>query len=859
MNAYPGASYPGSHYSNNFGRPTHGNFPQPKKSKSKKVKQVVKAAIAGYVAHKAAKKARKGLFSPSLFSHRRNYYHSSSFGHGFGHGGYGHGYGRGFGGSGMGTAAAAAVGGKVAKKILGAYVKIQIAKYALKFGAEAAKIYFYHKLGYNLRDEAIDKFIRRYQNRGEQRRRLLRLRGAALNSTLPFNITAGEDCARSCRDNDTRLCLFTFKVHLYQTLTRACYDCPRNLTDCLRPECIFGAGERRLLTVVNRQLPGPAIEVCHNDRVLVEVLNDLPSAGVTLHWHGLTMDSDQFMDGVGGLTQCPIQPRETFTYSFKANFPGTHYWHAQDGLLRGEGLYGPLIVRKPDEYEPNKFFYDHDLTAHVLTISDLPSRTSEAQFAERFFNEDTPPATNLLINGRAGTKEGSKATLPYARIDVEKDKRYRIRVINAASLNCPVRLVAPAGHNFTVIATDGANIAAFYTHSLVVYNGERWDVVLTADQTPGRYWLTVLGEVECEGRSQNVVVSYKTNVPDPLLEVDNNTAAGNSSGGTSSAPNATLSEEDILNVIEDTELPTEEPITEDTSVLRANTFAEDCSSPNVTCLDEMLSLVYSPLPDYMAEPLVEDTIFLGFGAQPLYNSHFYSLLYYGPEFMPPAKRSKTPQVNNLSLRLPAKPLLMDSNPPRRSFCNAAGVRRKNCVGDYCECLHSEEIEHGRVVELVLVNEGLKNETLPQPVHLHGYRFWVLSQVVYDANSTANGTSADAVDTSTPAASPASDGAAEEPEEDALPESPDSDGFTRLKALNLFSRDQLKRNFFHPIMKDTIMIPPGGYAIVRFHAQNNGYWLGESQVLLQAAGGQGFVLQVGNRTQLPRLPKGFPTC
>lgn len=42
---------------------------------------------------------------------------------------------------------------------------------------------------------------------------------------------------------------------------RACYDCPSNATDCLRPDCIPGAGVSRLLAVVNHQLPGPAIQV----------------------------------------------------------------------------------------------------------------------------------------------------------------------------------------------------------------------------------------------------------------------------------------------------------------------------------------------------------------------------------------------------------------------------------------------------------------------------------------------------------------------------------------------------------------------------------------------------------------------
>ena len=60
-----------------------------------------------------------------------------------------------------------------------------------------------------------------------------------------------------------------------------------------------------------------------------------------------------------------------------------------------------------------------------------------------------------------------------------QDKRYRLRFINAAGLNCPVRLLAPTGHNFTVLATDGANIAAFYTHSLLIYNGKGATVLAT--------------------------------------------------------------------------------------------------------------------------------------------------------------------------------------------------------------------------------------------------------------------------------------------------------------------------------------------------------------------------------------------
>ncbi|KAF2354537.1 Multicopper oxidase type 2 [Trinorchestia longiramus] len=637
----------------------------------------------------------------------------------------------------------------------------------------------------------------------------------------------------------TATCAY-FSIYLYHIdFCRACYDCPNNVTDCLRPECVTGGGQRRLLTVVNRQMPGPAIEVCHGDRILVEVQNELPAAGVTLHWHGLTMDDDPYMDGVNGLTQCSIRPREKFMYSFKANFPGTHFWHGQNGLQRGDGLYGPLIVRKPDDQEPNKLFYDHDLTAHVLTISDLAARDMESLYTERYFNEEQTPPTTILINGRGGEHSGSILTRPFARMNIVKDKRYRVRIINAAALNCPFRVIAPLGHNFTVISADGSSVSAFYTHSLVVYNGERWDVVLTADQSPGLYWLTVLGEGECNGLSQNVVVSYKASVPDPLMDAANSTAG-----------NQTVLPDEILNASEDTDVPSEPFITSDTSILRANTHSENCSSPNITCVHEMRSLVFAPMPGHLTEPWVEETFFLAFGSLPVHNSHFYSLLYYGPEFMPPKKRSRTPQINNLSLRLPAKPLLLDKSPLKRHACSADGVRRKDCVGDYCECLHTHQADVGNIVELVLINEGRANETLPQPFHLHGHRFWVLGQEVY------NSTAADIV-------RPANATAASEFEanetDSSLPQPSDMNGFTRLHALNMFSNNHFVRNFWHPIMKDTIMIPPGGYTIVRFQAYNKGFWLGESQVLLQSAVGQAFMMQIGNITTFPKPPLGFNSC
>ncbi|CAL4103388.1 unnamed protein product [Meganyctiphanes norvegica] len=75
------------------------------------------------------------------------------------------------------------------------------------------------------------------------------------------HLTPGEDCLRECTANDVRACHFKFNVHHYQTLSRACYNCPYNASDCARPHCVPGDGVIRQITVVNNRMPGPPIQV----------------------------------------------------------------------------------------------------------------------------------------------------------------------------------------------------------------------------------------------------------------------------------------------------------------------------------------------------------------------------------------------------------------------------------------------------------------------------------------------------------------------------------------------------------------------------------------------------------------------
>lgn len=69
-------------------------------------------------------------------------------------------------------------------------------------------------------------------------------------------------CLRECKSNSPPMeCHYKFILEWYQTLSRACYDCPHNVTDCFRQDCVPADGTNRAILVVNRKMPGPSIQV----------------------------------------------------------------------------------------------------------------------------------------------------------------------------------------------------------------------------------------------------------------------------------------------------------------------------------------------------------------------------------------------------------------------------------------------------------------------------------------------------------------------------------------------------------------------------------------------------------------------
>lgn len=80
-------------------------------------------------------------------------------------------------------------------------------------------------------------------------------------------------------------CEYNWTVEWYSVLSRACGNCPFNETDCYRPHCVSANGFVRGISVVNRMLPGPQINVCYGDIIKVNVYNLLHMfEGTSIHW-----------------------------------------------------------------------------------------------------------------------------------------------------------------------------------------------------------------------------------------------------------------------------------------------------------------------------------------------------------------------------------------------------------------------------------------------------------------------------------------------------------------------------------------------------------------------------------------------
>ncbi|KAK5108026.1 hypothetical protein LTR62_008861 [Meristemomyces frigidus] len=235
-------------------------------------------------------------------------------------------------------------------------------------------------------------------------------------------------------------------------------------------------GFTRPVMAINGQYPGPTIEANWGDMISITVNNQLQSNGTSIHWHGVRQYHNNGQDGVPGVTECPLAPGQTKTYTFQATQYGSSWYHSHFSCQYGDGVVGQIMIHGPATA-------NYDIELGPLPLTDWYYRTVNyhASLAEHQ-NALPPEADNALINGTMTSNSGGK----YALTPLTPGKKHRVRLMNTAVDNHFV--VSLDGHQMEVIAADFVPIEPFNVSTLFIGIGQRYDVIISADQSPGAYW-----------------------------------------------------------------------------------------------------------------------------------------------------------------------------------------------------------------------------------------------------------------------------------------------------------------------------------------------------------------------------------
>ncbi|KAK7339791.1 hypothetical protein VNO77_20476 [Canavalia gladiata] len=123
----------------------------------------------------------------------------------------------------------------------------------------------------------------------------------------------------------------------------------------------------------------------------------------------------------------------------------------------------------------------------------------------------------------------------------------------------------------------------------------------------------------------------------------------------------------------------------------------------------------------------------------------------------------------------------------------------------------KKLKFNSTVEIVLQNTAFL-DTENHPIHIHGFNFFILAQ-----------------------------------------------GFGNFN----FAQDRVKFNFVNPQMRNTIAVPKGGWAVIRFKADNPGIWMMHCHVDTHMPWGLAMAFEIENgptpSSRLPPPPHDLPKC
>jgi FtsP/CotA-like multicopper oxidase with cupredoxin domain len=233
------------------------------------------------------------------------------------------------------------------------------------------------------------------------------------------------------------------------------------------------------------------------------------------------------MDGVSGITQCPIAPGGSFTYRWRATTYGSSWWHGHHALQYGGGLWGPMVIHGPSHVK-----YDIDLGP--ITLSDY-YHSSYEEVAKNAISNSTdfkvwvPHSDNHLINGKNNyncsmSKASNKCETNAARAQFKfsAGKVHKLRLINTGVQ--AVQIFSIDAHKLQVTSMDWTPVEPYEVDYVALGVGQRAEVLVSAIGDPkAAYYMRTKGGTQCATTFVNETLAtvYYDQAPADAVPVSN--------------------------------------------------------------------------------------------------------------------------------------------------------------------------------------------------------------------------------------------------------------------------------------------------------------------------------------------------
>ncbi|CAI9291597.1 unnamed protein product [Lactuca saligna] len=289
--------------------------------------------------------------------------------------------------------------------------------------------------------------------------------------------------------------------------------------------------ETKTILTVNERFPGPTLYVHEGDTIYVKVHNN-GRYNITIHWHGVKQPRNPWSDGPEYITQCSIQPGDSFNYKiiFSSEI-GTLWWHAHSDWSRAT-VHGAIIVYPkhgitypfPEPYQEVPIIFGEWWKEDIMEV------------LEEFVASGGAPRDSdaYTINGQPGDLYPCSKQDTF-KLNVKYGKRYLLRMVNAAMNE--IFFFAIANHSLTIVGADGGYTKPVTKEYAVIAPGQTLDCLLEATQAAGgsyymaaRAYSTAFG-IPFDNTTTTAILEYDngsnlpTTIPFPSLPFYNDSSA----------------------------------------------------------------------------------------------------------------------------------------------------------------------------------------------------------------------------------------------------------------------------------------------------------------------------------------------